>query len=120
MSSIDIALEPAPVAAAEEPWRKRLAPGWLASLLLHAVGAALLFALLKPGGGPGADRVHFVPVMIVTWGGGSNAPHSGKNTAPVKAPTTTVAHREASARAPTHLGIAPKVTPKDDMDAKLE
>ncbi|HEY1960951.1 MAG TPA: hypothetical protein VGG69_00915 [Rhizomicrobium sp.] len=79
-----------------------------------------MFLLLQPSAQPGADLSHFVPITIVTSGGESNAPHAGENAAPVKAPTPTVTRREASVRTPTHVGIAKEVTPKDEMEAKLE
>jgi hypothetical protein len=81
---------------------------------------ALLFLLLSPRAQPGADLSHFVPITIVTSGGESNAPRKGENAAPLKAPVPTPVHRVAAVHTPTHVGIAPKVTPKDEMEAKLE
>jgi hypothetical protein len=120
MTSIDISVERVPLLAPAEARRERVPWGWIASLLLHGLALALILLLLKPNGQPGADLAHFVPITIVTSRGTSNAPRAGENAAPLKAPAPTVQHRQASARKPTQIGVAPKVTPKDEMDAKLE
>jgi hypothetical protein len=120
MASIDIAAARMPLAETGI-WRKRRPWGWMASAVLHGLALALILLLLNaPVPQPGADKMHFVPVTIVTSGGESNAPRKGENAAPVKARAATVTHHAATVRTPTHLGIAPKVAPKDEMDAKLE
>ena len=113
-------VERVPLLALPERRRERIPWGWIASVLLHGLALAPLFLLLNPRGQPGADLSHFVPITIVTSGGESNAPRAGGNAAPLKAPIPTPARREASVRTPTHVGIAPKITPKDEMEAKLE
>jgi hypothetical protein len=120
MTSIDTGANRVPLFALSERRRERVPWGWLASLVLHGLALALLFMLLNPRGQPGAELAHFVPITIVTSGGESNAPRAGENAAPLKAPAPTPQHREASIRTPVHVGIAPQVTPKDQMEAKLE
>lgn len=118
MAIIDGHFDTAPLAPVMEQWRSRPASGWIASALLHAILLALALAALKPQL-PGADRLHFVPVTLVTAGGESNAPRSGSNAAPLKAATVAPAKREAAVRRPVHAGMAPKPAPQDAMEAKL-
>jgi hypothetical protein len=118
MATVDVNFEAAPLASTPEQRRSRSALGWTVSILLHAIALFLIFLMVKPQL-PGADRMHVVPVMIVTSGGESNAPHSGSNAAPLKAATVTPAKREATVRKPVHAGVAPKLAPQDPMEAKL-
>lgn len=119
MASVDVDFEVARLAPSPGTRGRRPTLGWLASLLLHAIALAFAFALVRPQL-PGADRLHFVPVVLVTSGGESNAPRAGSNAAPLKAPTPTPARREAVVRMPVHVGSAPKPAPKDAMEAKLD
>jgi hypothetical protein len=93
--------------------------GWLASFLLHAIALALAFLVLKPQV-PGADHLHFVPVMIVTFGGDSIASRSGSNAAPIRAATITPEKRMATVRVPVHVGVARKPALQDSMEARLK
>jgi hypothetical protein len=118
MTTVDGNFAAVPLASNPEPRRKRPAWGWIVSVLLHAIALMLAFAVLKPQL-PGADRLHVVPVMIVTSGGESDAPHSGINAAPLKAATITPQKRVATVRTPVRAGVGPKPAPTDAMEAKL-
>jgi hypothetical protein len=96
------------------------APGWAASVLVHAILFALFLMLLKHEQPMGQNGMRFVPVTLVPSGGQSNSPRAGNNAAPLKSVQPTIARREAVVRHPVHLGVAPKVAPKDEMEAKLE
>ncbi|HEY4113162.1 MAG TPA: hypothetical protein VGM17_03795 [Rhizomicrobium sp.] len=105
---------------AQEAQLRENAPGWTASVLVHAVLLALFLLLLKQEPPIGQHGLRFVPVTLVPTGGQSNSPRPGNNAAPLKAVQPTPAHHEATVRHVSHLGIAPKIAPKDEMEAKLE
>lgn len=96
------------------------APGWVTSILLHGLALLLILLLVNRAELPGQNGIRFVPVTLVPYGGASNSPRAGESAAPLKSPQPTVAHRKAAVEHPSHLGIAPKVAPKDEMEAKLE
>lgn len=96
------------------------APGWAASVVVHAILLALFLMLLKQERPMGQHGLCFVPVTLVPNAGQSNSPRAGTNAAPLKSVQPTPAHREAAVRHPARLGIAPKVASKDEMEAKLE
>lgn len=118
MATVDGTFAASPLASNSALRRGLPAWGWVVSILLHVIALMLAIAVLKPQL-PGADRLHVVPVTIVTSGGESNTPRSGSNAAPLKAATVTPAKREAIVRRPVHVGVAPKPAPKDAMEAKL-
>jgi hypothetical protein len=117
MTTVDMHFDTGPLAPLAER-RSRPARGWAASILLHGIALIFAFLAVKPQF-PGAERLHFVPVTLVTSGGDSNAPRRGSNAAPLKAATVAPTKRKATVRTPVHVGVAPKPAPQDEMESKL-
>jgi len=99
---------------------RRDAPGWLTSALLHGLALAMILLLMNEPPRSGQSGTRFVPVTLVAFGGSSGSPRAGKNVAPLKSSASTPSHREASVRKPSRVGISRKITPNDQLDAKLE
>jgi len=118
MASVDVDFAIARLAPSAVKRKSQPTWGWLGSLLLHAIALFLAFLVLKPQQ-PGADRLHLVPVTLVTSGGESNVPRSGNNAAPAKAATIIPPKRVATVRTPTRVGVSPTPALHDAIETKL-
>jgi hypothetical protein len=118
MATIEVSSDIAPLAPSPNRRGEEPAWGWIASILLHGMALIFTFLMIKPQV-PGADRLHFIPVTVITAGGELSAPRSGSNAAPLKAVSITPARRVSTVHAPVHVGVTRKPAPQDPIEAKL-